>query len=185
MTRRRRRRRTPIVGTVTRVDPNAIVRLTPFVRRIVRSMWVRACDRKDVVQNVMLGAWASMEAGRYRLRANVEPNVALRAWVGSIAVNQSLKWLDRAYNRYEVPFASPRASDLVAEDPEGLYDAREMWHRAMRTLHEADRAVLVLAVEGATLREIASALGIRVGTIAMRLNRVREELDRIREGEEC
>ncbi|MCC6556087.1 MAG: sigma-70 family RNA polymerase sigma factor [Polyangiaceae bacterium] len=160
-----------------------IIRLTPFVRQIVTFMGVRACDRKDVVQNVMLGAWASVKAGRFRLRANIEPNAALRAWVGSIAVNQSLKWLDRAYNRREVPCANLRPPELVGDDPEGRYDAREMWHRAMRTLHEDDRAVLVLAAEGRTLREIATALGLRVGTAAMRLGRVRELVDRIRKGE--
>ncbi|NUP97109.1 MAG: sigma-70 family RNA polymerase sigma factor [Planctomycetaceae bacterium] len=133
------------------------------MRRIVRSMGVRACDRKDVVQNVMLGAWASMEAGRYLLRANVEPNVAIRAWVATVAMNQCLKWLDRAYNRREIPFANPRAPELVGDDPEGRFDAREMWHRAMRTLHEADRAVLVLAAEGRTLREIATGkVGLEV-----------------------
>lgn len=183
MSRRQLCRRSPILGTTTYLDPIAIFRLTPFVRQIVRSMGVRACDVKDVVQNALLGAWASMTAGRYRLRAKVTPNQALRAWVASIAIRQSLKWINRACYRREVPYANPCGPEVIVDHAGTRYDARETLRQAMRTLRHEDRAVLVVAAEGSGLVEIASILGIRISTAANRLRRVRERLDRIQKSE--
>jgi RNA polymerase sigma-70 factor (ECF subfamily) len=65
----------------------------------------------------------------------------------------------------------------AASDPAELVGARAELARALATLRERDRElVLLVAWEGLSIDEAASALGCRRGTAAVRLHRARKRL---------
>jgi RNA polymerase sigma-70 factor, ECF subfamily len=63
-------------------------------------------------------------------------------------------------------------------DPAEAYGVRDELARALAQLSAADRElVLLVAWEGLSVREAATALGCRAGTAAVRLHRARRRLD--------
>jgi RNA polymerase sigma-70 factor (ECF subfamily) len=63
----RRRRDEPFAERpAVHVDAKDLLAQMPGVRRFLRFIRVRGSDVPDVAQSVLIGAWKSMKAGRYR-----------------------------------------------------------------------------------------------------------------------
>ncbi|MDB4933836.1 MAG: polymerase sigma-54 factor RpoN [Labilithrix sp.] len=124
-----------------------------------------ASDAPDVVQSTFLRA--AKVAGAYDGRAPTA-----RAWLFGIAVRvmqerrRSVARFARALMRFD-------ASVVVMP----VHAERSDLEKALSRLAEAKRVVLVLAeVEGFTCEEIATMLGVPVGTVWTRLHHARKQL---------
>jgi RNA polymerase sigma-70 factor (ECF subfamily) len=143
-------------------------------------------DAEDLVQETYLRA--------FRFFDSYEPGTHVKAWLFRILRNTFV-------NRYRAARRTPEHVDfgaieeayesLVEEtfrrrheapDPERALLARvpdEAIRRALAELPEEYRTVVVLAlVEELSYKEIASALGIPIGTVMSRLHRGRKHLQR-------
>ncbi len=127
-------------------------------------------DAEDVAQEAFLRAYKNF----HRLR---EPQ-RFRAWLARIAWRLAIdRW--RAAGRRE-------RRELAAEDPsasptvESLAASRELQkhlQRAMDELPEKSRFVLILAaIEGHNISEVALVLGLPEGTVKSRLHVARRQL---------
>jgi RNA polymerase sigma-70 factor, ECF subfamily len=155
-------------------------RMLSTARRMVRSEE----DARDVVQEAFLLAFRSLPsfAGRARLST----------WLHRIVVNVSLMRLRRRRRRPECSIEDqlPRfGSDghRVIEDhdtveltpPEELEreTVRVLVRRCIDRLPDSYRVILLLRdIEELTTEETADALGIRTGTVKVRLHRARQAL---------
>jgi RNA polymerase sigma factor (sigma-70 family) len=131
--------------------------LAPYVRRLCAQIAPAAAD--DATQEALLAVFRGLPS----LRA---PE-AIMTWARSVTVRTAIR-LARQHD-LEVT-AEGTALDRHASSLEGLVDIDD----ALARLPASQRVVLVLRTwDGLSEQEIASALGIPVGTVKSRLHRAR------------
>ncbi len=148
-------------------------------------------EARDLTQETFLRAFQNI--GTFRGDAD------LRTWIYRIAINQARnrwRWWCRRRGDATVsldaparPFGQPLNATLRAEansDPERqtlAHEREKVLRLALKTLGRAYRETVILRdIEGFSYEEIATTLGISVGTVKSRLSRGREELRRKLEG---
>ncbi len=127
-------------------------------------------DAEEVAQEAFVKAYRNFQRLRDRDR--------FRAWLARIAWRLALdrqRSASRRERRERVladPTTSPTAEDLVASR-----EFEQHLHRALEELPEKLRIVLVLAaVEGHDIREVARLLTLPEGTVKSRLHSARKQL---------
>jgi RNA polymerase sigma-70 factor, ECF subfamily len=148
-------------------------------------------EARDLTQETFLRAFQNI--GHFRGDAD------LRTWIYRIAINQARnrwRWWRRRRRDATVsldapdgPSGQPLTATLRAvhgHDPETqtlAHEREKVLRSALRTLGSSYRETVILRdIEGFSYEEIASTLGISVGTVKSRLSRGREELRRKLEG---
>jgi RNA polymerase sigma-70 factor, ECF subfamily len=147
-------------------------------------------EARDLTQETFLRAFQNI--GRFRGEAD------LKTWIYRIAINQARnrwRWWRRRRRESTVSLDAPqgRSSQTVmatlaesSENPEQLTLAHERevaLRSALQRLGRAYRETVILRdIEGFTYEEIATTLGINVGTVKSRLARGRQELRKRLEG---
>ena len=147
-------------------------------------------EARDLTQETFLRAFQSI--GSFRGEAD------LRTWIYRIAINQARnrwRWwrrrkreatvsLDSTEDRDKLPLSASLAETSRTPEQETLaHERQKVLRDALRTLGRAYReAVILRDIEGFTYEEIATTLGISVGTVKSRLARGRQELRRRLEG---
>jgi RNA polymerase sigma-70 factor (ECF subfamily) len=155
-----------------------VARHAPDVHRFLASLGVRGDDADDVLQDTFVSAWRS--ASSYR------GDGSARAWLFTIARNAA-----RRHSRRRVGEPSEYASLLAAESLDVIAreagwgsddalterDTADLVRRALGTLSDADREILVLRdMEECSGDETAAALGLTVAAMKSRLHRARLRL---------
>lgn len=124
----------------------------------------------DITQEV----WLSVVRGIGRLN---EPDV-FPAWLSMILRRRCTDWLRKHKRRTEQPLT---AEPAVA-DPAPHHDERERLHRAMTSLSDDHRRVVVMHyLEGLAIADIARLTCTPPGTVRSRLHHARQHLKRILE----
>ena len=149
------------------MDNAALLAEIPRLRRYARAMLGDRAAADDLVQDTLERAWARCALWR--------AGSDLRAWLFSIMHNLRVDQLRRPSvpthsideDDFEVPTRATQTDRLEVRDLES----------ALRQLPDEQREVLLLvALEDLGYAEIASTLGIPVGTVMSRLARGRERL---------
>jgi RNA polymerase sigma-70 factor (ECF subfamily) len=147
-------------------------------------------EARDLTQETFLRAFQNI--ARFRGEAD------LKTWIYRIAINQARnrwRWWRRRRRDSTVSLDAPqgRSNQTLmttlaesSENPEQLTLAHERevaLRSALQRLGRAyQEAVILRDIEGFTYEEIATTLGINVGTVKSRLARGRQELRRRLEG---
>lgn len=155
-------------------DPTAFATV---VRRHRDRLWAVALrttgdpeEAADALQDALLSAHRA--ASTYRGDAQVT------TWLHRIVVNACLDRMRRSKARPTVPLPEhDSAHPVEPSDPLGRRELAWEIDRALRTLPEEQRTVLVLVdVEGYPVDEVAEMLGIPSGTVKSRCARGRAKL---------
>jgi RNA polymerase sigma-70 factor (ECF subfamily) len=177
-----------LVESCRQGDAHAFARLVALHEGMVLGLAARLLgdpeEARDLAQEVFLQVYRTL--GRFEGRSS------LRTWIYRIVVNQCRnrqRWWRRRRRAAERPLEEISATDearlvavSAAESPFDRLAREERARRvdaALRLLSFEHRAVLLLReVEGLTCEEIATTLGLPVGTVKSRLSRGREGLRR-------
>jgi RNA polymerase sigma-70 factor (ECF subfamily) len=138
--------------------------------RVARGVLHDSADAEEVAQEAFLRAYRKL----HRLR---EPK-SFRAWLVRITFRLALDRLRSARRRVvrETAWMETRQS-TTAHKPEAAGELRAHLQRAMDALPERLRFVLILtAIEGHALADVAEMLGVPEGTVKSRLHFARKEL---------
>jgi RNA polymerase sigma-70 factor (ECF subfamily) len=133
---------------------------------------------EDLAQETFLKAWRAL--GQFDGRAPFEH------WISRIAVRTALDHLRREKRRKDeiaLPELGEDALDwLRSPDEKSELEARgaaEILHLAMQELSPADRVVITMQeLEGCTVKEIATAMGVSGIAVRVRAVRARAKLKR-------
>ncbi len=161
---------TPITDVATLFDRHAT-----FVAKFLWKMGVPGGDIEDIVQDVFLVAH---RRGGFR-QVSAKPTT----WLASIAFRVWGTRLRRRRNRREI--ADPKSIMAAASEGSGPAENLET-HRslarvrlALSALDEQARALLILVdIDGEACPDVASALGIPIGTVYSRLHAARHRFAR-------
>jgi RNA polymerase sigma-70 factor (ECF subfamily) len=168
MTRRRREAPPFAEHPAVFVDTKDLVAQMPDVRRFLRFLRVRGSEVPDVAQDVLLGAFRSMKAGRFRPFPGLPVAESLRRWMFGIAWRLASRHRDRAHVRRERSAGLLLVLRFDPVGPEEQLDAR----RALRLLvqvGEPYRGAMLERADGAKHREIAEEQGVPVPTASKRI----------------
>ena len=144
----------------------------PLAFRVAQGVLRNAADAEDVAQEALLRAYRNFT----RLR---EP-AKFRGWLVRITFRLALdRWRSaRRREKRETEWMQPeRRAAPTAEDVAASREFQARLERAIEELPEKFRLVLLLAaIEGYTLEEVAGMLGIPMGTVKSRLFFARKKL---------
>ncbi len=156
------------------MDSRAILAEIPRLRRYARAMLGDRAAADDLVQDTLERAWSRLFQWR--------PGSDLRAWLFGIMHNLRVDQLRRpglstqsiGDDDLELPTRPTQTDALELRDIES----------ALNHLPDEQREVLLLvALEEMSYADIATTLGIPVGTVMSRLSRGRERLRLIMNGD--
>lgn len=139
-----------------------------YLYAIAHNQGVSPSDVEDVVQDTLIRAWQS--------RGKLDNPDSFLSWLGRIAHCRSIDAIHRAARHPSLPLDTTR-NLAAAEDPDTdalIADVR----RAVDRLRETRREVVLLRLDGWTVREIAVKLGIRRRSVEWRLKRALVDLAR-------
>lgn len=145
--------------------------LADHERALRKICWVygrTAHDRDDLSQEIIGQLWASWPS--------YDPARPFVTWMYRVALNVAIA-VRRKQQRRPIDPVDFTARDVPAPeaDPVQRDDLAEL-HERLERFHEADRALLLLALEGHTYREIGTILGLTETNVGTRLNRLKQTL---------
>jgi RNA polymerase sigma-70 factor, ECF subfamily len=145
----------------------------PLAYRVARDVLRNAADAEDVAQEALLRAYRGFDRLRDRSR--------FRAWLVRIAFRLALDRLRSAKRRDQRDMLWSKPSHqpplATAEDIAVSNQFQGHLERALDELPEKLRIVLLLsAMEGYTIDEIAEMVGVPVGTVKSRIFIARKKL---------
>ena len=144
--------------------------------RYVLSFGLAVADGEEIIQEAFLALMKHMQQGRSRHN--------LRGWLFRVTHNQSLKRLAGNERWHEVVDGAATDAELhpdPALNPEEQATLSQRQTRllaVLQALPPQDRCCLRLRAEGLRYREIASVLGVSLGTVSASLARSLERLER-------
>jgi RNA polymerase sigma-70 factor, ECF subfamily len=143
----------------------------PLAFRVARGVLRNAPDAEDVAQEALLRAYQKFDGLRDPTR--------FRSWLVRIAFRLALdRWRStKRREQRETKWARPfeQAVPPTAEEVSNAFRLR--LEKAMGELPEKSRLVLLLAaIEGYTLAEVAEMLAVPIGTVKSRLFFARKQL---------
>jgi RNA polymerase sigma-70 factor (ECF subfamily) len=130
-------------------------------------------DRADLAQDIAMQLWQAWPA--------YDASRAFATWMYRVALNVAISWQRRERHRRHEPLEDDDAHAQLAGALDVDVEVREqldLVQRAMASLGEVDRALLLLHLEGCSHRESAEVLGTTEGNVATRLNRIKTHLRR-------
>jgi RNA polymerase sigma factor (sigma-70 family) len=134
------------------------------MRRLCAAYAPHAADRDDLFQDICFAIWRALP--QFRGEAST------RTWMYRIAHNVALTWQSRTRRR--LSRETPISLEMPAAEPSHL--RRLALARAVAALPPVDRSLTLLWLEGLTAHEIEDVTGLRAATVAVRLSRIRKQL---------
>jgi len=144
-----------------------VARYAPAMRRLCAVYARAAADREDLFQNIFLAVWKALPAFR--------GDASERTWMYSIAHNVALTWKTRDRRWQNGRVGLDEATETAPAASLSAQRRLELYEMISR-LVPVDRQLVVLWLEGFTSAEIAAVAGMRPGTVAVRLTRIRQNL---------
>jgi RNA polymerase sigma factor (sigma-70 family) len=135
------------------------------IRRLCAAYAVGAADREDLFQDIFLAVWRALPGFR--------GDASARTWLYRIAHNVALSWQTRDRRRQS------RETHLDDDiEVAGHSDLRRLaLRRAIAAMTPADRTLTLLWLEGLSAAEIEDVTGVKSATVAVRLSRIRKQLN--------
>ncbi len=141
----------------------------PRLRRYARALTRDASRADDLVQSCLLRAVAKQHLW--------QPGTDLRAWLFTILHNQHVNDVRRAVREgVAVPVEDVAPMLTVASNAGAALQLRDLERAIARLPQEQRQVILLVGLEGMRYEEVATVLGIPIGTVRSRLSRGRDML---------
>jgi RNA polymerase sigma factor (sigma-70 family) len=126
-------------------------------------------EKKDLYQEILLQTWKAYPGFRGEAKFST--------WLYRVSLNTIFSHQRKEKRRPDT--TEPREEHLSVENLAPERQEKEALRRAIRQLKEADRAVVTLHLDGYDNGEIAGILGITPNHVAVKLTRIRSQLQNL------
>lgn len=137
------------------------------IYRICRIYAVSPLAPEDLFQEVIYQIWKSY--------ASFEGKSTISTWIYKIALNVGIRSRQRLHKKNEKTTRLEAIQFAVAEEPVAAKDDQK--YEALRScisqLKEVDRSIVILSLEDAPYKEIASITGLSENYVAVKMKRIR------------
>ena len=144
------------------------------INSICRYYCPNAEDQKDMVQEVLVNIWKSLD--KFRGESTIS------TWIYRIAVNTSLSFTGKTYRHLKLYIdKDPLGMNILLDDGdlEAKFKTEEQLEQleiSLNQLSVIDKALISLVLEGLTLREIADVIGLTEPNVKVKIHRIKEQL---------
>jgi RNA polymerase sigma-70 factor (ECF subfamily) len=141
--------------------------------KVVRSFTVGPSDSDDLLQEILLQVWMSLPSFRAQSKTTT--------WLYRVALNTALAWKRRETKHRDRSRAMPLAFEIVDEgassaELQAERESIQQMYEAVRALAPADRALVLLYLDGLSYADMADVIGISESNVGVRLNRIKKSL---------
>lgn len=123
-------------------------------------------DREDLLQEIWLQLWLSFP--RFKFQSKVS------TWMYQVALNTALTHIRKSATR-DKHFKEVAAMQHIDDNSERAEQERLLWDM-IRSLKQAEKALILLYIEGISYREIAEITGESEGNVGVKLNRIKQKM---------
>jgi RNA polymerase sigma-70 factor (ECF subfamily) len=148
----------------------------PSLRRYAWSLLRNKSDADDLVQDCLVRALDRMDS--------LCGDGDLRAWLFTIMHNVFASRWRRVRNRARLLTDYAETEAIIAAPQHASAEMRDVLRGLDMLPDEQREVILLVAVEGFQYDEVASMLGIPIGTVMSRLSRARDRLSKFVQGHE-
>jgi RNA polymerase sigma-70 factor (ECF subfamily) len=133
-------------------------------------------DQKDMVQEILVNIWNSLD--KFRGESTIS------TWIYRIAVNTSLSFTGKTfrYMKMQINSDQQHLNILLNDDElEEKYKQEadlEQLQTQLNQLSVIDKALISLVLEGLSMREIADVIGLTEPNVKVKIHRIKEEIKR-------
>lgn len=125
-------------------------------------------DREDLFQEIVARLWSAF--GTY------DRNRTFSTWMYRVALNVAIDFRRRQMRRRDETANTDVTNQAASHSDGQRQELLEELHELLERQSDADRAILVLHLEGNSHREIAEIIGISESNVGTRLSRLKESL---------
>ena len=137
------------------------------LNKVARAYSFHPAEQQDLLQEMQVAVWHSVPG--FRAGSKVS------SYIYRIALNRAISWVRRES-------AYRRKLDLIESAPETAPGAdtpdprMELVYAEIRQLSKAERALILMQLDGFSYEEIGQALGLSTTNVGARLTRIRRKL---------
>ncbi len=139
--------------------------------KIARSFSGAPQDFDDLFQEILLQLWQSIPSFNGKSSSST--------WVYRVSLNRSLVWKRGETRREKLIHTFTQEIPVAEIDSPANEKRTERLYAAIRKLNQANRALVLLALDGLSYREISSIVKITETNVGVRLNRAKTKLAKI------
>lgn len=130
-------------------------------------------DQKDMVQEVLVNIWKSLD--------NFRGDSSISTWIYRIAVNTSLSFNGKNFRRMKLMVnTNTQNLNVVLDETLDTKEIQEKQFDRLQTelnmLSVIDKALISLMLEGLTMKEIGNVIGITESNVKVKIHRIKLQL---------
>ena len=144
------------------------------IKRICRYYNSNTHDQEDMLQEIMVNIWKSLESFR--------GDSSINTWIYRVAINTALSYSGKSYKYMKLMVCSDTAvlSQFLTDNPDAEeVNDEELYERMQNELNMLsviDKALISLMLEGLSMKEIADVIGITEPNVKVKIHRIKEQL---------
>jgi RNA polymerase sigma-70 factor (ECF subfamily) len=166
----KRRQQKPAAATLT--DQELFLSLVEAHQRmLLKVCWAytrSSDDRDDLFQEILGRLWSAF--------GSFDRTRTFSTWMYRVALNVAIDCRRRRQRRDVSIQSLDEARDSPRPRDERKQDQLEELHELLEQYDDADRAILLLCLEGYSYREIGEVMGISESNVGTRLSRLKKSL---------
>jgi RNA polymerase sigma-70 factor (ECF subfamily) len=142
-----------------------------YQRLLLKVCWAytqTSHDRDDLFQEIVSRLWAAF--GSY------DRSRSFSTWMYRVALNIAIDFRRRRQRSSAVMLSLDDSHDPPSPQNEFKQERLQELRELLERQNEADRAILLLCLEGNSYREISEIIGISESNVGTRLNRLKKSL---------
>jgi RNA polymerase sigma-70 factor (ECF subfamily) len=128
-------------------------------------------EKQDLFQEIILQLWKSFKGFRNEAK--------ISTWMYRIALNTALTHLRRSKTKVSLSFTSFINENIAEENDNFDQERTNLLHNAIAKLTELEKAIVMLYLDDNSYEEMEEVLGIKQGTLRVKMNRIKEKLRQI------
>jgi len=126
--------------------------------------------RKDLFQEILLQLWKSYPRFNHRSKFST--------WMYRVALNTAIAQF-RSTQKEIVSFKSVLPNRISEEDMDDKNEDTRILYQAIGKLNKAEKSLIILYLDNFKYAEIAEITGISVSNVGVKLNRIKNKLQKI------